>query len=302
MTKPAVTSIAEKMRELLGSQEQVILLDDLVTSRIKLVAQALAPEAFPTSVPISNDEFVKRAKRYEDVVADLVPIVVLLAKWGEGRQLPTLAKIYSRLAELPPASNGIVGWVRLGWHPLHFLIYAGGVAAMSARNYPALKAVLMAPVYSREGDSESFEQPVLVRALKAILEIGDSFKAFPGFEKKRLPRSEYMHSLIHKPIEDEVFLSASYDTHFDEFEIVVGLLIADFEKMRGSSAWGPMGRFVWRHSSGSKTSSYGRFLSEVAAAGENWDGLRAGLFGSSVERLKEIVEAYNTNVARGSTW
>ena len=53
-----------------------------------------------------------------------------------------ISKIFARLAEADKGTGGTVAWLRAGWYPILALMYTGGIAALSAANFPALSLAL----------------------------------------------------------------------------------------------------------------------------------------------------------------
>ena len=166
---------------------------------------ALSLEHFPANGSTTKEEFAKRVAAYEAAISDLKVIVILLARWGNSEHLLLLEKILSRLAEVDKSDGGTVIWLRLGWYPLLVLMYAGGIAALSARRFDALYSLLATPVRANQAISGSGEKPVVLPVLTAITEIADTFKLLPGREQDRVPRSEHLFVRLRPVLDDALF-------------------------------------------------------------------------------------------------
>jgi Caspase domain len=168
-------SISDSMKELLSDPRQQINLDDFVSSHLRYATDALSLDNFSTSALVSNEEFSKRVRQYEDIITRLQSMVILLSRWGTQNQLPILEKVFARLSEIDKGTAGYQTWFHLGWYPIVLLMYTGGITAISARRYDTLKALLMTSVRADDlrrmgGD----EQPLILPAIGAIVRISSN--------------------------------------------------------------------------------------------------------------------------------
>jgi len=295
---PVGESVADTMKELLPTPMQQIRLDDYVSAHVRRFLDGTRAEQFPVQgVPVSNDEFVARLKRYEDVAADLETIVVLLGRWAERHQLPLLEKVYARIVESDKGSAGNGLWLSLGWYPGLLLMYEGGIAALAARNYDALAVILRSHVRA-DRHSGGDTVPVILPVIDAMNEIGDAFKRLPGYERNYVPRSEYLFKRLQPPLEDLLFLGRSYESLFDRFEILFALCYADAD----NRPWGPPGRFAWKHSRGLGSNPYRALLVEAGEQRDEWPPVKAGLFNRSSARFLEIANAYKETLDKLHWW
>jgi hypothetical protein len=226
-------SVSDRAKALLADPLKRIELDDFINGQLRTALTALSLEHFPPTGTINNEEFAKRVSAYEAGVGDLETIVIFLARWGNAEHLLLLEKILARLAELDKGSGGTVVWLRLGWYPLLVLMYAGGIAALSARHYEALHVILAAPVRANQAISGASERAVVLPVLTAITEISDAFKLLPGHERDHVPKSEHLFARLRPALDDALFLGGSYETLFDRFEILLALTFADFRDPSG---------------------------------------------------------------------
>ena len=188
---------------------------------------------------------VSVSKQYEATVEDLITIVILLARWAERHQLNLIEKMFARLAEVDKFGNGgIKSWLRLGWYPIALLIYAGGIAALSAQRYDALKSIFLTRVHSDPNlTGGNKEDPLILPTAFATAEVHDLFKKLPGHEQQFVPMNEYLFKLLQPMLEDALFLGHSYETLFDRFEVLFALECSLMIVATGDySPWGPPGR------------------------------------------------------------
>jgi hypothetical protein len=291
------TSVDEHTKALLVDPLKLIELDDYINGYLRKAMTDLSLEKFSPNGNANGEEFIKRIAAYEAAVSNLQTIAILLARWGNPDHLLLLEKIFSRLAEVDKGSGGSVAWLRLGWYPLVVLMYAAGVAALSARRYAALRIILATPVPAGQVISDHVESPIVLPAFTAMNEIADGFKWLPGHDQHHVPRSEHLFERMRAPLDDALLLSSGYETLFDRFECLLALTFADFNDPSGSRAWGPLGRFSWKtHFSGGPMTL---LIAEASEKGDNWPVLGTGLFGGNLERFLKIAGAFKQ---RQSGW
>lgn len=281
-------TVTETMKELLSDPNNRIKLDDLVNKHINDFLEATGLEHFPMqSSSVSPEDFLARLHAYESAVEDLKQISILLARWGDREQILLLEKIFKRLAEGNRESSGVILWLHMSWYPLLILMYSAGIAALSVRNYPALKVSLDVLVPAENSGHKRL--PLVVRAIANISSV--NFKAIPGFENNHTPRSDYIAESLRKPIEDLLFLGTEYERIFDEYEILMALAYVH----SSAREWGPIGRFAWRYRYDEESSPMQRLLSEAKKADKEWAILQAGLFDGSAEEFFKAYETYKTS-------
>jgi hypothetical protein len=286
-------SIADQAKQLIADPLQRIEFDAFVNESLRRAIGALSLERFPAVGNPTNDEFAKRIASYEAAIRDIQTIMVLLARWGDRDQLLQIEKILCRLVEVDKGGAGTRLWLRLNWFPILALIYAGGIAAMSARRYEALHVLLATPVRANQAIAMSEERPVTVVSVRGISDIEDDFKRLPGHEKDRYPRSEYLHTILRPMLDDALFLGGSYEALFDRFEVFLALAYADFTNVKPQDHfWGPPGRFAWKHRH--QESPVIRLMEEAQRSGSSWPPVAAGLFGGRPERFLEVANGYRS--------
>ena len=291
-------AVAESLKELLATPVQQIRLDDFVSAHIRRALDATSLERFPVQgVNTSKEEFASRLATYEAAITDVTTMTALMGRWCTHEQLPILEKTLARLAEGDKGSAGTVLWLRLGWYPILYLMYAGGLAAVSAENYKALARILTVPVHPESHDSSELK-PLTVAVIQELTEVVDAFKWLPGHEQHYVPRSEHLRTRQQPLLEDLLFLGRTYDRHFDRFEILLALTYADLT----DRAWGPPGRFAWKHSGRVHKSPYVEIMQEAERMGDEWPAAKAGLFGGSVKRFLELAETYKQSLDRLGWW
>ena len=281
----------DAVKELLSEQRLRIRLDDLATRELRNFLALTSLENFPTA-GTSAEEVAERLRRYERVAHRVGTLALLLARWANPDQRSILTRLAVRSAENIELTGGNTLWIGLRWYPVEYILYAAGIAAISAERYDNLSAMFEAPIsLAHEPD----EQPLLWATERGFLDAtrADAFKRVPGHERHYAPRSEYMFKTMQPLLEDLLFLGRNYEPLFDRYEVLVALSCVDISFNRGSSrAWGPPGRFAWKANRGIGKDPLTRIVEEAQRAGQHWLPLTAGMFGGSLERFNKAANQY----------
>jgi hypothetical protein len=278
------TTVTKEMKELLSDPKNRIKLEDFVIKHLRMFQEATNIEYFPIDIPrIEKEEFLDRMKKYELIVKDLQQIVILLARWGEGEQLKTLEKVFSRIAELDKDLSSSNRWVKFRWYPIQILMYSAGIAALSARKYETLKIILTTLIQNSSRESTYLPIITLVSS-NLVSDFHDFFKWIPGRETAFVPLSEHLFKLLELTLEELLFIGKSYERFFDDYEIYSALVHISITERD----WGPIGRFGWKYRRDGGNSPFIRIVEEAKNEKGDWPPLKVGIFNGSLERFIEV--------------
>jgi hypothetical protein len=291
-------TLIERVKDFLSTSQNRIRLDDLVSTEIRNTTYRLSEDEFPMQGErIASEDIAARLHKYETTLERLTAITILIAKWGEADHQPLLERIIARLTDGTKPRSGLAAWLELRWYPILLLMYAGGIAAISAHNYRSLSSVLLTRVQDNShGRGES--RPAVIPTVNAILEVDrmELFKHLTGHEKNFTPRSEYLFKRLQPEIEDMLFLGNSYDDLFDRFEMLYALTYADVAIKDRSYFWAPPGRFAWKGRHGISKDPFAALMTEATEERSSWPPFVAGMFGHSFDRFNEIAVAFRDQV------
>jgi hypothetical protein len=295
---------ADVLKRLIATPNEKMRLYDLVTDLLRSAGGQLSPTIFPTSQPITNEEFSARVQRYEESMSDLVLAVILLSRWAEPAQIALLERIFAAVAELEKPQAGLVVWIRLGWYPSLILMYAAGISALAGSRFDTLRAALLTGVYTPRPLLNLDRSPVVLPTIAELTEIVEQFKRLPDMGTKYVPRSEHIYKRLQPVIEDQLFLGRRYDSIFDQFEIILALTFADLrDEDPAVHVWGPPGRFAWKERGrGSGRPVFTDFINQAKAQGNQWPLLKEGFFRRSAERFSSVADAYTKLLAAIPQW
>lgn len=289
-------SLKTRLKQYLLDSKYRIALDDFVTTEIRQALQKLDSTNFPVqNTKISVESFVERLQQYESCMVNLRLIVALICRWGEEEHIPTLQRILARIGEANELAGGQTLWVGLRWYPVKLLLYTGGIAALTARNYANLYSLLNVQIQNPRNNTENI--PLIIPAIDEGLDVPRSniWKHVPGHERHYVPESEYAFKETQPKVEDLFFLGKSYENLFDHFEMLLSLTYAHltWEQKKEFGAWGPAGRFWWKFRSLGVTSNpFSRLRQEADSSKEGWEPLKAGFFDGSYARFEALAAEY----------
>lgn len=290
-----------RIKEILSRPENSIQLHDFVIDEVKRFHALVSHDHFATASAYSDDELTSRIGRYEESAQDISVLLAALTYWATGSQRSVLRKAFSRIADHLESRGGQKVWLDLRWYPIVLQMYSAGIAAVEARRYDLLSEILLTQIETPDGVTRSV--PLVEAVSKAILEFTrvDIFKRLPGHERQYVPMSEYLFKILQPQLDDALFLGRTYESAFDEFEVLFALVGADIRKRNGRNAWGPIGRFGWKYSR-EEDSPLKRVLTQAKLEQGRWAPLEAGLFGGDISRFLLVAEEYETGVASLRWW
>lgn len=293
------TTLEEKVdyvKELLSSQKSQIKLNDFVVGELRRFLSLTSEDNFASQGSFSDEKLLERLSSNETYSKDLCAIIGVVAYWATESEHSALSKIVSRACDrLIESESGLTVWINLRWYPLLLVLYHAGIAAIESKNYEILARIF----YTKLGDSEyGNKENLFVQNLSSgILELTRSniFKKIPGHDRNYAPDSEYIFKQIQPLLDDLFFLGKSYESAFDEFEVLYALVVADLRKESGGYVWGPIGRFGWKYRS-RENSPFSKVTAEAEALKDQWPPIKAGMFGGDYNRFEMVASEFKESL------
>jgi hypothetical protein len=288
---------AATLKRYLSEDRYRIRARDLMIDEAKRLHAELNPERFPAQVDNpSQEDLVRRMKQYEALTETLLSLFIAGGYWGEPQHEPIWADCVGMIADHGGVRSGVRGYLNLREYPALLLIYGGGVAAIAANKYGNLAALLLQA--SGENTSLQREEPLAFLLNADVIISRDAVQPIldPG-RSNYTPASDYLVLVLREPLRNLLPRDAQFDNCFDRLEYLWTLIHVDLRShFKTSSRW-VIGRYLWRDEKhyDFKETIHEQLYREMDEAGESWPGLKAGLFGGSIERLqqarKELDEA-----------
>jgi hypothetical protein len=286
------TAVAELKRYLPDPQAR-IRLDDLVLGEAQRVLQAISNEAFPPSSPTTVEETRRRAARYEALVDILAPLLSVGCTYSQN---PDQDRLWGRALELVAnregGQSGDPTYPALGRYPALICLYAGGIAAVAAGRWEALRALTTEPEYrDPTGDAPlplvaALHPDLVFRDLdpQSLLHPDDTV-----VEETHTPISDHLHGLLRGSLQSVIPADARYTEAFDRFEFLLGMMFADLNAHPTASRVEVpavhIGSFAWRYHHEPHRGPSGWVDRELQRP-DGWAPIQAGLFGGDSKRAE----------------
>ena len=228
-------------------------------------------------------EMKKRVFSYERTCEAAAGVAAAGGRYADERQAGAFRELVELISN-PPRTDGpfVEVWDRLEIYPGLFVLYAGGVAATGAGNWPFLKAVLRDSMFTDIRGTVPLVLKVYPWEVDRRKEITNA-ALFPG-QNLYEPIAERLYRTLRGPLEEYLPLKARYDAAFHRFEALAALTHVDVQKERdGDEDWVPLGRFAvldrtrYGRNSLGEDSEYAALRSEYGEEGSGWGPVRHGL-------------------------
>jgi hypothetical protein len=288
---------AESVKVYLGEDRWAIPLRDLVVRETRSVCSTLlsmnAPENIPD--PTTSENLGSRIIEYDAVLSTLISITIPGCFYGKPEHHAIWGQSLDAVTKTRQRGLGAGPWLRLQDYPALCLLYAGGIAALAAKNYDLLR-VLLVDTKIRVGGREVpvvmeiYPGEVLKNRQDVAIRVHGS-----ALTDSQLPLSDALQLDLASRFTDIVLHNEEYQRLFDHFEYFRCLVHADWHKRLQRDACGSFGGFIQRADRYRYPHNPFREIDiELERDGEDWSPLRAGFFEGSIERIREIKTEYDT--------
>ena len=273
------------LKRYLSEDRYRIRAHDLVLEQTKELVKECDVDRFPLNASKATfDDVIQRMKKYEALTEILLSLLITTGYWGEPQHEKILTDAVALVADGKQGGTGIKEYVNLQSYPALLLIYGAGIAAVAAGKYGNLTALLLRATGTQPNLLR--EEP-LAYLLNADEVLRDIVKRIGS--TTRTPVSDYLALKLREPLKEILSRDALLHQCFDRFEYLWCLLHIDLHTyLKTSSRW-VIGRFLWSDEKhyDYKETELERLYSEIDREGDNWAGLKAGLFAGSLQRLQD---------------
>jgi hypothetical protein len=160
----------EQVKDLLSEPKQRIKLHDFLADITKKLVPELGQDKLPVQGPSDGDSFIARLQKHEEIIGSVLPVQMLLGRWGLPDHAEIAALPLRRLAGAIAPTGGNSYLIEARWYPMYLLLYAGCIGAISGTNYEVLHNLLHAAVPSRDGRQN--RDILLISVMKAMCVFG----------------------------------------------------------------------------------------------------------------------------------
>jgi hypothetical protein len=224
-------------------------------------------------------DMATRAQRIESMSETVVALVATGCYWGNGEHDKLWKGIIERLAlagEVSHTGRYFLDYEQLRLYPSLLCLYAGGIAALAARNYQTLRALLY-DIEVVDRDSQRVNGTHVLDPCNVVSK--DVAKRFPGHENKHTPASERILEILKPTFAPLMASDKEFERAFDRFEFLRSLVAQEF----GFEPY--PARFWYQYNHGRSGHIISELDAEVAKFGNEWPLFRVGMFGGRQERF-----------------
>ncbi len=301
----AIPVAVASLKRYLVEERFRIELFELVNDEVEKQIKNLSPLATQFKHQDSDQmqqEYLKRVGIYDDNLEMLIALISHGCFHGNGLQAPIWRDAIVSMTRLSRVLSGDTLLLNLMRYPSSLLLYAGGIAAASAKKYVALKSLLRDSKAPRLNIFESQGEDLIFHVTPGQVIDGNSL----GAENLRLsftPASDHIFNVLREPLRKLIPSDDEYAEYFDRFEYFFTLTYFDKRWTQKGVVphWAPVGRFAWRRSLGSRANISELITKESKEEIDNWGPIRDGLF-SSFKRFTEVNDTYRDSILSRIPW
>jgi hypothetical protein len=178
------------------------------------------------------------------------------------------------IADRERAASGSTGDINLQDYPALLLMYGAGIAAVAAKRYGNLAAILIRT--TREHRTLEREEPLAhLLTAEVVVSPEAAQKCINPKEKNYTPVSDYLALVLREAFRDIIPRDAMFGNCFDRFEYIWTLVRIDLRTHLNSSSRWVTGRYLWRDEKhyNFKQTELERLYAEMDSEREKWPGL-----------------------------
>jgi hypothetical protein len=293
----AKMAAATVKRQVVDSSARVRLRDLVHAETERLFAQICAPDFGGQATLKAADEVKGRVAKYDSVCETLLSMITVGCYWSGVDQIKLWIDAMQRVAN-PTEIGQSLDYLRdLRRYPALLLLYGAGIASVAAENYFMLGALLLKP---KTRDVHGKRESICSAVYPSAVMVRDVARVLPGMDRHHTPASDHLHARLRGALVEFLPDDEEYDSAFDRFEYLLGLVYADLKRRDVEGGWwGPFGRFAWK---GSHFHHEGRTAAivdaEIEERGVDWPLLKAGLFAGSLEQLRGAKSKFDGYLSR----
>lgn len=252
--------------------------DEVLSDALRAPSELIA--SIDGQVAPTLENFLPQVERCEQVCADLITISAEVGYFGKPNHVQALLSATEQLAEMNDARGGFTAQLKLRAYPSVLAFHAAGVAGLANQNHTLM----------RQFHELRLREPTLGRG-HALNVLRPSYALEGPFQPPRsdgrtpkTPQSDRVLGAI-KPalLQLPMLNDRRADDLFARFEYLNALAAAVAE-----GVYPYYGRFLWYGGDPFRGGGIGAAIdAELTQQGENWPPFKAGLFGPSLQALKD---------------
>ena len=282
--------VIASMKRYIVDEKHKIRLHDLVTTETENLVKIISDQKlWPTNINYSRDELIERVKQYKSSSKTLINMVATGCYWGSPEQSFLWKNCIQRITNRTERLGGSPAFLNLQSYPALLLLYVGGIASITANKYYNLYSILEAPKLTEQWEGKNICERINVHNIFK----NDVAHEFYFPQRRHTPGSDHMSGTLREFFRDYLPEDEEYMYIFNRFELLLALVYVYHQLSKPLNKdkeriWGPYGCFWWRRGH----AFIEELRNEANTAKENWEPLKAGLWGNSIETFNDVLKKF----------
>jgi hypothetical protein len=222
-------------------------------------------------------EVKRRVLSYERTCEIALGVMAAGGYYANDLQTGAFRELLELCASPPEPRTGLEIWRDFERYPALLLLYAGGVAATAAENWPFLTTLLRGSMFTDIYSTSPLVLKIYPWAIDPNKEITRA--ALLNGQRSFEPVSEWLYRTLRDPLREYLPLNFRYAAAFHRFETLLALTYVDVQKEQdtGRKDWVPLGRFAVMHKGERGDSALSSMRAEYDEQGRQWAPIESGL-------------------------
>jgi len=281
-------------KRFLSDPQHRIRFSDLVDGLGRDLATRLRDGPFlDTSTKSSVEVVTARVRLYDSLCSTLVAVAVVVGRWGTPEGAHALRRARERI-DAVKRQDGFVFWTAYQNYPTTLLTYAALLGASLGDNL-----VAMAPLFLGEVKLRGYDVPVAEALPPAYFMEDGGEKLLDGFQRHRVPISEWMHRTLWEEVGAEFASKSEFEHHFDWVEMIAALACQNSRVAHDKTefgGWFPPGKYNFAVKSRDRVLA--RIEESLAKYGDISPYSVSGLFGDDAAKCRAALASLKAYTAK----
>ena len=290
----------ERLAEALEQEKSVLAVRRLMQTKTDETCRAVNDiRWFAEKRELLPQETADLMLKTDACCAELMAMIAYGCAYGKIDYALVWADTIAQIARLV-APRRTIDYLRL--YPALLCLYAGGVAAVAARNYANLATLMQSAKIRNERYNDGAEAPGY--ALVPFRVIDDrTTRALPGLIRIDAPISHHFrYFALPAPLAAVIPDERDLAEHLVRFEYLFGLCFAVEYSRRNLGCGMPPGSYLWDQYFRNLHETRRPFIRqeidhEIAAGGAEWEPFKVGVFGVSWDKFLTIKAAADQSLS-----
>lgn len=283
--------VYEEFQEILAKSDHGVALQQAIRRVVEGFRECILKKDLDNATMPDETTYRARILAYEECCAPLASAMALTAFYGRGEDLRHLSETIEAIFA---KGNS---WGELSGYPAMTCLYAAGTAALAARNYDALAALILHP----KGYLPNTERRIRIAervSIPYVLSKESAKWLDQPIERAYFPGSEWMVRRL-PPILANLIPETEVELAFDRFEHFLSLVLFELSGQRHVFA----GRFAYKFANYSHVENpITDIILDGLEQGLKWEAIKAGFFAQEPSEARGVFDKHYEEAQKRIQW